>query len=93
MASIRKRGTKWQAQVRRLGSPAVTRSFLQRADAVTWATQVEAHTDRRGLPPDLRVLDRTTLADVLVRYRDTVVHLKKSRDVEIAVLNAILRQP
>jgi|SRR5688572_12333598 len=93
MATIRKRGTKWQAQVRRLGTAPITRSFLQRADAMAWARQVEADADRRGLPGDLKLLDKTTLGDVLVRFRDSVVALRKSRDVETIILNAILRQP
>ena len=93
MATIRKRGTKWQAQVRRLGTAPITRSFLQRADAVAWARQVEADADRRGLPGDLKLLDKTTLGDVLVRFRDSVVALRKSRDIETIILNAILRQP
>jgi hypothetical protein len=93
MATIRKRGTKWQAQVRCLGIAPITRSFLQRADAAAWAKQVEAVADRRGLPGNLKALDKTTLGDVLVRFRDTVVALRKSRDVETIILNAILRQP
>jgi hypothetical protein len=49
MATIRERGTKWQTQVRRLGTAPITRSFLQRADVVAWARQIEADADRRGL--------------------------------------------
>src|SRR4029453_2844454 len=46
-----------------------------------------------GLAGDLKLLDKTTLGDVLVRFRDSVVALRKSRDVETIILNAILRQP
>ncbi len=67
MASIRKRGDKWQVQVRRLGCPPVTRSFLLKADAETWARQTEVEADRRSLPADARVLDRTTLRELVER--------------------------
>jgi hypothetical protein len=40
MASIRKRGNKWQAQVRRDGARPVSRSFHQRADAERWARRL-----------------------------------------------------
>ena len=91
MAAIRKRGQRWQAQVRRKGQPPTTRSFRLKADALTWARQAEAKADRRELPADPKVLERTTLGDVLVRYRDTVVTVKGSREIETIILNAILR--
>jgi hypothetical protein len=57
MATFRKRNDVWHVQIRRRGSPAVTRSFLRKADAQTWARKVEAEADRRGLPVALKVLD------------------------------------
>ena len=47
MASLRKRGERWQAQVRRYGCPTVSRSFRLKADAERWAAQVEAQADGR----------------------------------------------
>mgnify|MGYP003656504023 CR=1 FL=1 len=38
MATIRKRGDKWQVQVRRLGTTSISKSFLKKADAQAWAT-------------------------------------------------------
>ena len=53
--------------------------------------QAEAKADRRELPADPKLLERSTLGDVLVRYRDTVVTAKGSREIETIILNAILR--
>lgn len=91
MATIRKRGDKWQVQVRRRGYRAISRSFGRRADALIWARQMEAEVDRRGLPADPKALEGVSLGNVIRRYRDTVVAGKRSRDVETTILNAFLR--
>jgi hypothetical protein len=60
MPTIRKRGQKYQVQVRRLGQRQLTRSFLLLKHANAWARQVELEGDRRGLPPDTKALQRIT---------------------------------
>jgi hypothetical protein len=66
MATIRKRGSKWQAQVRRSGHRGVSRSFILRNDAVAWAREMEeVRADRSELPLDTRVLKRITLAELI----------------------------
>lgn len=45
MATVRKRGDKWQVQVRRQGFEAVSRSFSQRRDAERWGTLKEREFD------------------------------------------------
>jgi len=92
MATIRKRGEKWQVQVRKAGRPATSRTFLKKADAQLWATQMEAEADRQGLPTDWRALQQTTLQQIVERYRDTVVPAKRGREIETIILNAFLRQ-
>jgi len=52
---------------------------------------METVADRRGLPIDLKLLDRLTVADVVKRYRDTVVPRKRAREIETNILNAFLR--
>ena len=42
MATIRKRGRRWEAQVRKAGVTSVNKSFLNKADADRWARQTEA---------------------------------------------------
>lgn len=93
MASIRKHRGKWQVQVRRKGTRPVTKSFMQHKDAEAWARQTEIEIDRNSLPEDPRHLNRHTLGELVVRYRDTVTPRKRAAKVETAVLNAFLRHP
>src|SRR5262249_11670300 len=91
MASIRRRRSKWQAQVRRRGHPPITRTFHRRADAELWARQTEAELDRGGLPVDSRLLRSRSLADLLERYANEVVPRKRGADREAYMLRVILR--
>ena len=91
MATIRKRGVKWQVQIRRVGVRPISRSFNVRKDAEAWARQMEVQADRRDLPSDPKSLQRVTLGQLVERYRDTVSVRKRGYDVERIVLNAFLR--
>jgi integrase len=91
MATIRKRGTKWQVQVRRKGSPPLSRSFLHKADAQTWARQLELQADRGDLIPKATVLNQLTVGDLIRRYLSEVVPRKRSAKNEASVLKAFLR--
>jgi hypothetical protein len=91
MATIRKRGTKWQVQVRRVGHRSISASFNVLKDAKAWARQKEIEADRGALAPDATCLRRLTLGELVERYRDTVSLGKRGHDVERIVLNAFLR--
>ena len=93
MATIRKRGDRWQARVRRYGCPIVSRSFRLKADAERWTAQVEAQADGRGLVSDLRPLRTLTLANLIERYRDSVSVTHRGHLNEVIILNAFLRHP
>lgn len=93
MATIRKRGAKWQVQIRRSGLPTQSRSFGSRKDASEWARYWEAQADRGRLPQCTKILDQTTLGALVRRYRDEVVPLKRGCHIETLVLNAFLREP
>lgn len=93
MATIRKRGDKWQVQVRRKGSVPQSRSFESRKDAQAWARQMEAKIDRGVAIPDLRVLDRMTLGDLVARYLKEVSPSKRCYEVEATILRAFLKHP
>ena len=93
MAASRKRGNKYQVQVRRQGCTGISKTFYQLKDAQAWARQAEAQADRDGLGTDLSILKQTTLAALVVRYRDQVVPSKKGVRDETIVLNAFLRHP
>ena len=91
MATIRKRGTKWQVQVRRKDSPPLSRSFLHKADAQAWARQVELQADQADIAPKAAVLHQLTVGDLIRRYLNEVVPRKRSAKNEAAVLRAFLR--
>ncbi len=93
MATIRKRGKKWQAQVRRIGQRSASRSFSFKADADSWAREMEGRADRGVLGGDHLELEHLTVKDVLTRYRDSVIPLKRGAIVETYIVGAILRQP
>lgn len=93
MATFRKRGNKWQAQVRRSGHSPVSRSFLHRTDAERWARSKELDLDRTLLPSDPRILSRFTLGDLVRRYMDTVTPRKRRHEIERIELKAFLRYP
>jgi hypothetical protein len=92
MATIRRRKSAWQVQIRRL-SHQVSRTFRLRADAELWARQLEAELDRGGLPVDSRRLRTLTLADLLRRYEAEIVPRKRGADREVYMLRVILRHP
>ena len=93
MATIRKRGVKWQVQIRRVGVRSISRSFHVRKDAEAWARQMEVQADRCELPDDPRALQRVTLGQLVERYRETVSVKKRGSEVERIVLAAFLRHP
>ncbi|WGD28939.1 site-specific integrase [Ancylobacter sp. WKF20] len=91
MATIRKRGAKWQVQVRRKGCPPLARSFIQKSDAQAWARQVELEADRGDLPVNAKVANQTTVADIVQRYIAEIVPRKRGGHIEALVLGAFLR--
>jgi len=91
MATIRKHGNKWQVQVRRAGSPPVSRSFTLKADADVWARQMEIQADKRAIPADARMLDRTTVLDLMQRYQDTVIPQKRCAKIEADMMAAMMK--
>jgi integrase len=93
MATLRRRGNKWQVQIRRVGSQFVSRSFHSLRDAHAWSRQMEIQADRGDLLSDPKALQKLTLGDLVCRYRDTVSPRKKTAAAERIVLNAFLRHP
>lgn len=91
MATIRKRGEKWQVQVRRQGAVPLSRSFFHKSDAERWARLQEAQADRSILGADPRQLQRLTFADLIRRYQETVTPGKRSAQNERIFLGQLLR--
>jgi hypothetical protein len=75
VATLRRRGQRWQVQVRRKGRPAVSRSFQAKSDALLWAREQELEADKDSRPARKTLLG-ITVADVTARYRDEVVPQK-----------------
>lgn len=93
MATIRRRTDKWHVQIRRKGSPALTRSFAHKRDAERWARDNETAIDQSRLPADPKALASVTLGQLVKRYRDTVSPTKRRGNIEKIELNAFLRHP
>jgi hypothetical protein len=91
MATFRKRGAKWQVQVRRQGHPPLSRSFISKRDAEAWARDVELKLDRGDLAGLSQGVDRTPLGELLRRYEQTVTPTKRSATVERYGINKLLR--
>ena len=77
MATIRKRGNKFQAQVRRNGFQGVSKSFEKLTEAKAWARQIEIGFDR-GETPLSEKQKANTFADIAKRYLKEVSPSKKS---------------
>jgi len=92
MATIRKRGGKYQVQVRRKGFPLASRSFRVKADADEWARFMETRADRWELPTPLKDHDQYKVRDLLERYRQEVSSKKRSYNTEQYVVNGLLKQ-
>lgn len=83
MANIRKRNEKWQAQVRRDGHPSLTKTFIHRRDAETWARQMEAGLDKAALPVDPKRIRILTLGALVERYATELTPRKLSAYAEM----------
>ena len=90
MASIRKRADKWQVRIIRKGYNPITKSFQSRCDADRWARHTEARIDQ-GTFIDTSEAQRTTLAEVIERYRKEVTPSKKGAKQEGYRLDVLKR--
>lgn len=86
MATFRKRGEySWEAQIRRKGSPTLTKTFTYRQDAEVWARMVESEIER-GLFISRSTAESTTLKDALDRYEKEITSTKRGGEKEIYIL-------
>ncbi len=82
MAAFQKRSGAWRVLIRRRGYPPLTRTFDSKAQAETWARQIEGEMDR-GVFVSRAEAENTTLADALDRYAAEVSSVKKTANREI----------
>lgn len=90
MATIRKRGSSWQAQVRREGYPPLSKTFPSKADAAAWARDQERAIDRAELPNTVRAIKGMTVGDLLRRYSEAVTPTKRGAESELYRIKTIL---
>lgn len=93
MATFRKRGERWQVQVRRQGATPLTKTFTLKADAEQWARQIEARLDQGDIPMSRRTLGGSTLATLLTRYKAEVTPTKRGQLQERYRLDQLLKDP
>lgn len=89
MAVVEKRGGgQYRARVRKTGFPPLSKTFLVRADAITWAKGVEVEMERGSFVATSKA-QTTTFKDLATRYLKEVTPTKRSAASEksrIAVL-------
>ena len=91
MGSIRKRSGRYQAQVRRQGVQAVSRTFTTKKDALVWVRGIEARIDVGET--NIAAPKALNLGDLLKRYREEVTPQKKGAITEIRRLDRLLKDP
>lgn len=82
MATIRQRGDRWQAIVKRKGHPQQSRTFELKRDAEKWARLEERAMDA-GTWTDRTAAQETTLADLLDKYGKEVTPRKRGAQSEL----------
>ncbi|MBP1152762.1 site-specific integrase [Methylocaldum sp. RMAD-M] len=88
MATLRKRGNRWEAQIRRNGSKPITKTFDRRSDALTWANTVESEISR-GIFVDFSLAEKLTLHQAIDRYDQEVLPNLRSAKSERSRLKHI----
>ena len=90
MATLRNRGGKWQARVRRLGQHPITKSVQNKHAAERWARQVETDIDK-GSYTNVALAERTLLKDIIERYIQEVTNQTRSMKEDRYRLGAMMR--
>ncbi|SCZ31982.1 MULTISPECIES: site-specific integrase [Burkholderia] len=86
MPTIRKRAQyQWEAQVRRRGYPAQSKTFTTKAEAEAWANMIESEMSR-GVWVSRSEAEATSLYEALKRYEEEVSLSKKGAAQESSVL-------
>lgn len=89
MASIRKRGPyQWEAQVRRQGYPAQSKTFNTKAEAEAWGKTIESEMVR-GVWVSRGEAEATSFLDALDRYELEVVPSKRNATKELSLTRVL----
>ena len=90
MASIRKRGKSWQAQVRSRKTGSIGKSFHRKADAERWAIEQEAPMQTGNFARTLNQ-DRT-LHNLMQAYSEKVTLTKKGAAQEFRRISRLMKE-
>ena len=82
MATIRRRNNRYQVQIRTLGTKSISKTFIKRADALSWAKKVEIEIEG-GLFRSMADSRSVTLGSLFDRYIEEAIPLLKSPKSEI----------
>jgi len=93
MASIRKRHSGWQAQVRRHSHPPISRTFQYKSEALVWARKQEARIDSGEFIDFAGKYKSMRLSDLLDRYAIEVTPTKLSAYKEIYRVRRLSKHP
>ena len=89
MPTINKRSAgNWQVKVRKKGQPQQSKTFRTKAAAERWSKFTESEMER-GVFVSSAEAEQTTLDELLDRYEEEVVPLKKSSRRIVSVLNML----
>jgi integrase len=88
MATIRKRGSSYHAQVRKIGFPAITKSFKNLRLAEQWARNTESDLERHFL---VTLPTSITVSDVLERFKQEIMPQHKGAGQERYKVHTIQR--
>jgi integrase len=92
MATFRNRSGKWQARVQIQGHSAISKTFINKADAERWARQVEVEI-QKGSYTNLVLAERTTFAEIIERYIAEVLPNLRGGKADFIRLKALARRP
>ena len=92
MATFRNRSGKWQARVQIQGHSAISKTFINKADAERWARQVEVEI-QKGSYTNLVLAERTTFAKIIERYITEVLPTLRGGKADFIRLKALARRP
>lgn len=90
MATIRKRGNRWQCIVKRQGHPTHAQSFELKKDAEKWGRQQERLIDT-GEWSDRIPVNQTTLKELLERYSLEISPTKRGKEIELIRLRRFMK--
>jgi len=92
MATIKLINKRYKVQIRKKGYPSVSRRFFTLADARKFGREIESQMER-GVFEDYTSANRTSLKEILIKYRDEKTVLKKGHKEETSTINFLIRHP